>query len=96
MGISEGTVNHFLELDNGKSEGCFSGNVCGSYIHGIFDSRDVSVNLIRALFNRKGLSFDDIGIDRETYKQTQYDLLADTVRKNADIEMIYSIIEKGI
>lgn len=96
MGISDGTVNHFLELDNGKSEGCFSGNVCGSYIHGIFDSRDVSLNLIRALFNRKGLSFDDIGIDRETYKQTQYDLWADIVRKNADIEMIYSIIEKGI
>ena len=35
-------------------------------------------------------------VDREAYKQSQYDLLADSVRESLDMELIYKIIREGI
>ena len=93
MGVSEGNEKPFAVLDGGGQEGCFRENVGGSYVHGIFDSAEVSEALIRALYARKGLSFDGTGIDRDCFRQSQYDLLADTVRRNADMDLIYRIIE---
>ncbi len=48
--------------------------------------------MIRTLFERKGLRFDGTGIDRRAYKEKQFDILADEVRKNLDMELIYKII----
>lgn len=96
MGVTSGEEYPFAKLDAGIADGCCRDNICGSYLHGIFDSREVSEALVGALYSRKGLSFAGSGTDRESYKQAQYDILAETVRRNADIDMIYRIIEKGI
>lgn len=77
-------------------DGAYSGNICGCYIHGIFDSSDVSGRLVNELFRRKGLEYTGGTVDREAYKQSQYDLLADSVRESLDMELIYKIIREGI
>ena len=35
-------------------------------------------------------------MDYQAYKETQYDLLADTLRRHLDMEQIYRILEEGI
>ena len=51
-----------------------------------------SAAVIKTLYERKGLCFDGAGIDRRAYKEKQFDILADEVRKNLDMELIYRII----
>ena len=87
--MGETTVNQDKLLDCG---GAYSGSVYGCYIHGIFDEPQVSEAVVRTLYERKGLSFDGKGIDRSAYKEKQFDILADGVRKNLDMELIYRII----
>lgn len=77
-------------------DGAFSGNICGCYIHGIFDSTEVSSRLVNELFRRKGSEYTGKTMDRNAYKQSQYDLLADSVRESLDMELIYKIIREGI
>ena len=105
MGRTEWTekkdpVIEFVRETDGKEtgqDGCCSGNVLGTYIHGIFDSRSCSEALIRLLYGRKGLEFGETaGFDFAEYKQKQYDHLADTLRLHLDMERIYRILEEGI
>lgn len=76
--------------------GAFSGNAAGCYVHGIFDSAEVSGRLIKELYRRRGLSYAGRAVDRREYRNAQLDLLADNVRKNLDIQLIYRIIEEGV
>lgn len=80
-----------------KKDGCSSGNVYGTYIHGVFDLRETVDSLISALAAMKGIDSEAVGkaTGRE-YKETQYNLLADALRAHMDIEAIYKIIEAGI
>ena len=71
-------------------------NVYGCYIHGIFDSEEVSERIVKTLYERKGLTYGGEKINRKKYKEMQYDILADEVRKNIDMKLIYKIIESGI
>ncbi len=71
-------------------------NVYGCYVHGIFDRAEVAQSVVSALMEAKGYDGRSVKtVDRDQYKERQYDLLADVVRKNADMERIYEIIEKG-
>lgn len=73
------------------------GNVYGTYIHGIFDEKQVAESIIRALMEDKGIAYNDIkAFDMAEYKNTQYDILAENVRKNLDMEAVYNILEKGV
>lgn len=73
------------------------GNVYGTYIHGIFDEKQVAENIIKALMEDKGIAYNDINaFDMAEYKNTQYDILAENVRKNLDMEAVYNILEKGV
>lgn len=88
---------HMGETENNDKKllttgGAYRGNVYGSYIHGIFDSPDASERLVRLLFERRGLSFRGTACDRKAYKESQFDLLADAVRKSLDMELIYRIL----
>ncbi len=82
-------------MDNAVKKGV--NNVYGTYIHGIFDNRDVTDTVIRAVMDKKGLSAENVrAIDMREYKNRQYDILADTVRNNIDMNAVYDIIEKGV
>ena len=74
-----------------------TGNVYGSYIHGIFDAPGVSDQILRAICTKKGLDFAALGtFDLQEYKGRQYDLLADVVRGGLDMELIYRIINREV
>jgi len=86
-----------VELDTGIEDGCTNGNVFGTYLHGFFDSAECRDGLIKALCSKKGITMDEIAsFDYTAYKERQYDLLADAVRGNLDMELIYRILEEGI
>lgn len=80
-----------------KKDGAYSGNVYGSYVHGIFDKEEVAKNIVKAIGERKGLDVSEMtGMDFAAFKETQYDKLADGLRKHLDMKKIYDILEAGL
>lgn len=80
----------------GKPDGSQQGNVYGVYVHGIFDRREAADGFIGALLKEKGCQYKPgKRISWDTYKEEQYDKLADMIRANMDMEAIYQIIERG-
>ena len=74
-----------------------TGNVYGSYIHGIFDAPGVSDEILRAICAKKGLDYAALGtFDLREYKERQYDMLADAVRGGLDMELVHRIINREI
>ena len=89
------------EIHMGESEASGnivnSGNVYGTYIHGVFDTADVISVVVKALQKKKGMEETNQDfLDAKAYKETQYDLLADTVRDALDMDYVYKVIEEGI
>ena len=76
--------------------GAQCGNTYGTYVHGIFDRAEVSSVIIKALCEKKGIAFSGKAHDRRAEKERQYKLLADTVRKSLDMELVYRILDEGI
>ncbi len=80
-----------------ETVGMCRGNIYGSYIHGIFDKEDVAKTLVEALYKSKGLDCDELqGLNVQAYKEQQYDLLAQGIRDNINMEQLYQILEKGV
>ena len=80
-----------------RPDGCRSGNVYGTYVHGILDGDEAAGTLVRALAARKGVDPALLGrISGEEHKQKQYDLLAETLRGSMDVPAVYRILEEGI
>lgn len=79
-----------LESENGA----FNDNVAGSYIHGLFDNSQVVNTLVRILYDKKGLTADEFEhFNIKEYKNSQYNLLANEVRKALDMKKIYEILK---
>ena len=82
---------------NVRMDGCQHGNVYGCYVHGVLDGDEVADMIIRALAEKKGVDPEDLGkISGEEHKQQQYDLLADTLRKSLNMDMVYQIWKEGL
>lgn len=78
-----------------RKDGCCKENVYGTYIHGIFDEEGIVKAMLISLAERKGITLGNLTeMTRKEYKETQYNLLADTLRKHLDMEKIYQIMEK--
>jgi adenosylcobyric acid synthase len=104
--IVSNTENSFVYIQtrNGKEykgiDGMINGDrtVFGTYLHGIFDSRDFTSSFINFVRQRKGLkleSFDEVE-DYWSFKEQQYDKLADVVRSSLDMKRLYEILEAGV
>lgn len=79
-----------------KTEGTVFENVCGTYVHGIFDKEESALALIRAAGKKKGIDVSQMeGVDFAAFKETQYDILAAELRKHLDMKKIYEILEEG-
>ena len=70
-----------------RQDGCVRGNVMGTYLHGLFDSREFTEKLLQLVSGRK-LSVPDL----KAYRESQYDKLADVIREGLDMKLIYEII----
>lgn len=80
-----------------KEDGACCENVCGTYVHGVFDKEAVAEAVVRALGRKKGIDVSEMtGVDFAAFKETQYDILAAELRKHLDMEKIYQILEDGI
>ncbi|MDE6430248.1 MAG: cobyric acid synthase, partial [Duncaniella sp.] len=77
--------------DDGKSDGCMADERCfGSYIHGLLDNATVIDRLLSPYI---GVATPG-EFDYAAYKERQYDLLADHIRKYVDIDRLYSIMKE--
>lgn len=86
------------EIHMGRSEADANiineGNVYGTYIHGVFDKENVAKRVIEALFREKGLDPSSVkAFDIEKYKQEQYDILAEGLRKALDVDLILDLVK---
>ena len=94
MGVTETRGEPFCRLEDGRPDGCRSGNVCGTYLHGVFDSGEVTERLAARLCAKKGVPVESAPAeDRRAYRERQYDLLADGVRAALDMDAVYRILE---
>ncbi|TQI68124.1 cobyric acid synthase [Clostridium sp. KNHs216] len=84
-------------LDGGEKKDGISGeDIYGTYVHGIFDEGEIASVVVRALAHRKGLSMESgLTMDYGAFKESQYDKLANTLRKHLDLHGIYRILNGG-
>lgn len=86
------TENKLSKCDNPVIE---QNNVYGTYIHGFFDEGDIALKLIQILALRKGVVYEeDSLLDYHTFKESQFDLLADTLRQYLNMDEIYKMLQE--
>ena len=80
----------FCVQEDGTPEGCAQDNVFGTYLHGLFDTGELTEKLTEYLCKKKGLTPEQTRlIPMQEYRQQQFDLLADGVRQALDMKAIY-------
>ncbi|MEN8904361.1 MAG: cobyric acid synthase [Clostridiales bacterium] len=84
-----------------KQDGLSFKNVYGSYVHGIFDSEEVLVEIAKALLDKKGISYSDIKtVDIKRFKENEYDKVVNEIRNSLDMKAVYRILneweQKGV
>ncbi|MDR3164591.1 MAG: cobyric acid synthase [Synergistaceae bacterium] len=97
MGVStlKDGAKPLLKLSNGTLDGCWFGNVYGTYLHGFFDSTECRDAILGALCKSKGVTLSAGAFDFAAHKERNYDLLAQGVRDALDMRLIYRILEEG-
>ena len=86
----------FVTLSDGKTDGCAAHHAFGTYLHGVFDTVECRRAILKMLCERKGISPDTLHtFDYSAFKEQQYNLLADAVRQNLNMDMIYRIVKEG-
>jgi len=77
------------KLSNGNIDGYYlNDKTWGTYIHGIFDNTPVHNEIIKIAGGKEPKEFNI-----QEFKETQYDKLADLVRRNSDMNYIYKTLE---
>ena len=91
MGIT--TPYEDLAQFTSDGSGYCKGNVYGTYVHGLFDRKEVAAGIVEALATRAQKSVNTAKIaDRADNKEKEYDRLADELRKSLDITAIYEMM----
>ena len=71
-------------------------HVYGSYIHGLFDREEMVTAVVQTLAKRKGIQIrDGVFEDYQTFKEKQYDKLAETLRQYLNMEEIYGMLREA-
>ncbi len=90
--IHMGKTEPFDDLEEFTSNGSgyCSNNVYGTYIHGFFDKKDVMCAVVESIAKQNGKCIrTDAAVDHDEFKNTQYNMLAEGLRRSLDIESIY-------
>ncbi len=98
--VPTGAGTPFCRLEDGRVDGCVCGRVMGTYLHGIFENMEFTRVLLTLVCEDRGLTPEilypaDTAQSYREFKETQYDMLADAVRKHLDMEKIYEIIDRA-
>lgn len=71
--------------------------IYGSYVHGLFDYGDISSIIVKKLAEKNGIKLsEDLEYDYAEFKEEQYNILADNMRKYMDMERIYKILDESV
>lgn len=71
-------------------------NVYGSYVHGLFDQGSVANTMVKTLAEKKGIIIEDgVFENYQSYKEKQYDKLAETLRAYLNMEEVYGMLREG-
>lgn len=85
------TVCPLNRLEDGSMDGCRVDEKCmGTYIHGILDNASFIDFLLKPYAHR--LTEEAETFNYQTYKEQQYDKLADHVRAHVNIPLVYQIL----
>ncbi len=77
-------------LGDGSADGCFVNHkTWGTYLHGIFDNLPVIQSILKSCGKETQLQ----EFNYASYKNEQYDKLADHIRQCCDMEYVYKILE---
>ncbi|WP_455665682.1 cobyric acid synthase [Phocaeicola sp.] len=88
-GTSSSPLN---KLEDGTVDGYFVDAKCmGSYIHGILDNQAFIDYLLQPYTGKLGHSV----VDYQTYKEEQYDKLAEHVRSHLNLPLLYQIMSEN-
>ena len=106
-GISESCDS---ESFDSEAKGAVSGNAAGTYIHGFFDG-GLAFSLAQKIALKKGSDLRNLqnsefagkksfgkdfsGQTFRDFKESQYNLLADEIRKNLDMDAIYKMLAEA-
>lgn len=95
MGSTQVHGEPFCMLHNGITEGCCQGLVFGTYLHGLFDTGELTVKLANWLCERKRIPLQHAApVSHEMYQQRQFDKLAAGVRNALDLQAVYRLMEE--
>ena len=79
-------------LGNGQQDGFLADSKCmGTYIHGILDNPGFVDFLLAPHSAKLEKAMEEF--DYKSFKEKQYDLLADHVRKYVDVPLLYGILK---
>lgn len=96
---SEKNANAFtiLQKDGEQcADGVIAGNLCGTYVHGIFDEGDIAYRIAKALADRKGVTLKKLEeSDYLAFKESQYDALAEEMRNYMDMDAVYGMLREA-
>ncbi|MDO5156696.1 MAG: cobyric acid synthase [Eubacteriales bacterium] len=101
MGKTTGQqVQSLLTVEQDKTtysyDGAQTNHIYGTYVHGIFDKGNIANEIVAALASKKGIDWTAKGnSDYKTFKETQYDKLADIVRAHMDMEAVYEMLREA-
>ena len=86
-----------LEGGEEREDGAVSGNVFGTYLHGVLESGELLRRLWEGLARRKGLDpGEEPAFDPARQREETFGRLAAALRESLDMELIYRILEEGI
>ena len=90
-----GNLPPFCRLTDGTVDGAVQDGVFGTYLHGLFDSGELTTAMADWLLERKGLDKSAVALEsHQDYQERQIDILADAVRQSLDMDAIYKIMEE--
>lgn len=88
-------VQPFIKFENGRTDGIYTEQVIGTYVHGIFQNRLFTRDYFNIIRVQKGIEpiLGDVLSDFERREQA-YEMLDHHVREHLDMEKIYSLISE--
>lgn len=92
MVVGEAKESLLNLLSDGRKDGYYLNEKCfGTYIHGILDNSTVIDFLLKPYADK----LTDKPFDYKSFKEEQYNKLADHVRKHVDMQQVYQILSRN-
>lgn len=91
MGVTNTSEKPFLSVGGAQKN-----NVYGCYIHGFFDSAEISETIIKSLFEKRNIPFDQRALSHAEFRESQFDILEKSVRESLNMKLVYKILNDGI